>query len=128
MDSKEIAPVQALRDRKPKTVGDLRQLLGFLSYYRTYIPSFSQIARPLYELLSTGKPSGKEASSKDDSRKKDWGKGGKLIQLHSSRSIAWTEQHQNVLNQLLEFLLHPPIIGYPDFEQPFILHCDASQD
>ncbi|KAK3516859.1 hypothetical protein QTP70_027085 [Hemibagrus guttatus] len=29
---------------------------------------------------------------------------------------------------LLEFLLHPPILGYPDFEQPFILHCDASQD
>lgn len=78
--------------------------------------------------MSTGTPSGKGTSSKDDNGKKGRGKGGKLAQLHSSRPIVWTEQHQNVLNQLLEFLLHPPIIGYPDFEQPFILHCDASQD
>lgn len=46
MDLKEIAPVQAQRDHKPKAVGDLRQLLRFLSYYHTYIPSFSQIVKP----------------------------------------------------------------------------------
>ncbi|KAK3575427.1 hypothetical protein QTP86_026498 [Hemibagrus guttatus] len=128
MDPKEIAPVQALRDRKPKTVGELRQLLGFLSYYRTYIPNFSQTAKPVYELLSVERFPEKKGNSKSCIGKKEGGRGRKTAQLHASQPISWTEQHQNVLSQLLEFLLHPPILGYPDFEQPFILHCDASQD
>lgn len=33
-----------------------------------------------------------------------------------------------VLNQLVETLTKPSILGYPDFDQPFALHCDASQD
>lgn len=73
MDPKDIAPVQGLRDHNPKTIGDLRQLLGFLSYYHTYIPSFCQIAKPLYELLSARKPSGKGVSSKGDKGKKGQG-------------------------------------------------------
>lgn len=51
MDPAELAPVQALKDRIPKTVGDLRKHLGFLSYFRQYIPNFSRIAKPLYSLL-----------------------------------------------------------------------------
>lgn len=33
-----------------------------------------------------------------------------------------------MLNQLIKALTKPPILGYPDFDQPFALHCDASQD
>uniref|UniRef100_A0A8C5PSX6 ribonuclease H n=1 Tax=Leptobrachium leishanense TaxID=445787 RepID=A0A8C5PSX6_9ANUR len=52
MDPAEIAPVQKLKEKKPETIGDLRKMLGFLSYYRSYIPNFSRTAKPLYELLS----------------------------------------------------------------------------
>ncbi|KAL0183886.1 hypothetical protein M9458_019582, partial [Cirrhinus mrigala] len=128
MDPKEIAPVQALRDHNPKTVGDLRQLLGFLSYYRTYITSFSQIAKPLHELLSVEKSLERRASHKSGIRRRKGEKGKKQLNFMPGMPISWTDQHQKVLSQLLEFLLHPPILGYPDFEQAFILYCDASQD
>lgn len=52
MDPAEIAPVQALKERRPTTVGGLRRMMGFLSYYRAYIPNFSRVAQPLYKLLA----------------------------------------------------------------------------
>ena len=35
----------------PKTVGELRSLLGFLGYYHCYVKNFSKILKPLYDLL-----------------------------------------------------------------------------
>lgn len=35
--------------------------------------------------------------------------------------------HQGVLEELVDMLTHPPILAYPDFDQPFVLHTDASE-
>lgn len=40
MDEKDKAALQALKDKQPSKVGEVRQLLGFISYYRKYIPDF----------------------------------------------------------------------------------------
>lgn len=126
MDPAEIAPGQALEDRKPETVGDLRKMLGFLSYYRQYIPNFSCTAKPLYNLLSTEKtPEHKNQRQRVTTKR---GKHKQSDQLSPGQPIVWTEQHQDVLCQLIEYLLHPILLGYPDFEKPIVLHCDASQE
>lgn len=95
------------------------RMLGFLSYYRQYIPNFLRTAKPLYKLLCTEEPSQSRAQGSSASRCK--GKHKKSDQLHSSQPITWTEQHRGVLSQLLEHLLHPPLLGYPDFEKLFVL-------
>ena len=53
MNPDNIKAVTSLQDRIPKTVGEVRHLVGLLSYYRRFIPRFSIIASPIYELLTS---------------------------------------------------------------------------
>ena len=102
--------VKALEKCKvsPKNVGNLRSIIGFLSYYRTYIKDFSQKLKPIYDLL----------------RKQ--GKDGKK-QLDSRIKIPWSNEHQKIINEIVDYLASPEVIAYPDFGLPFTVHCDASQ-
>lgn len=36
--------------------------------------------------------------------------------------VEWSDEHQQVLCLLVDFLSQPPGLRYPDFEQPFIVH------
>ena len=118
IDPKDIEAVVSLREKRPTTVGDVRKLLGFLSYYRMYIQDFSRIAKPVYELLQV---KGNPVASQGKLKK------GKGAQLPSKTPIQWTDCHQTILEQLINVLLHPPVLAYPDFELPFTLHTDACQ-
>lgn len=53
MDPKDLEAVQALKGKTAQTVGDIRQMLGFLSYYQTYVQHLSRVAKPLYDLLQS---------------------------------------------------------------------------
>lgn len=50
IDPKDLEAVLQLKEREPKNVGEVRALLGFLGYYRSFIQDFSRIARPLFKL------------------------------------------------------------------------------
>ena len=117
-DPADIAAVEALREKSPKTVGELRRVLGLVGYYRRYIPEFSKRAGPLYNLLTL--PEGQKPRQKGKVKKKN------DHVLPSSHPITWTKEHQGILSSLIDSLLHAPIMAFPDFEQPFVLHTDAS--
>ncbi len=51
VDPRDLEAVQSLTHKMPQTVGDVRRLLSFLSYYRSSIQDFSRVAKPLYEFL-----------------------------------------------------------------------------
>lgn len=118
VDPKDVEAVQALKEKTPQTVGDVRRLLGFLSYYRAYVQDFSRIARPLYEIL--------QVKSNPSPPKPARGK-TKGPQLPSRTPVEWTSEHQQILERLINILTNPPVLAYPDFDHPFILHTDASQ-
>lgn len=123
MDPAKMAPVRALKERTPATIGELRQMLGFISYYRPFIQNFSKVALPLYNLLTVRTIEEQTPDPQTERHKKTVKK--KKGHLPSRTPIQWTSFHQHVLNQLVEALTKPPVLGYPDFTQPFVLYCDA---
>lgn len=52
---------------------------------------------------------------------------GKHKGTPSHKPIIWTDKHQHTLERLIDCLVEPPILGFPDFNKSFILHTDASQ-
>ena len=117
MDNKEVSAVQALKNAPPTNIKELRKLLGFLGYYRSYVQDFSRHVKCLYELLSF-----------DHSGSQPQVRSGKAGQLAPTQKITWTDTHQKALNYLVDVLTNPPVIAYPRFEDPFILHRDASEE
>ena len=44
LDPSTVAPILHMKETPPKTVNEVRKLMGFLNYYRRYIENFSRIA------------------------------------------------------------------------------------
>ena len=81
---------------KPKNRTELRSFLGLVGYYRTFIPGFSKIAKPLNDLL-----------------RKD-------------THFCWKDEQKEAFDILKEKLVSAPILRRPDTQEPFILYTDAS--
>lgn len=89
--------VQALNDYPiPTTTKKVQQFLGLASYFRRFIPSFSILAKPLYDLLRKG------------------------------RSFKFESSQLEAFNVLKSKLIQAPVLAIfsPDLETE--LHCDAS--
>lgn len=80
----------------PKTVTEVRRVIGMISWYRRFIPSFSDLTAPLTNLLR---------------------KGSKFI---------WDDQCENSFRGIKDALVSAPILTCPNFDHPFILQTDAS--
>ncbi|XP_046393726.1 uncharacterized protein LOC124161448 [Ischnura elegans] len=81
---------------RPKNTKQLQSFLGLAGYYRRFIHNFSQIARPLHELLK------------------------------KNAEFEWKGEQEEAFQNLKEILMTEPILQYPDFSRPFLLTTDAS--
>ena len=81
----------------PTDVTGVRKFLGFLGYYRKFIPQYSDIARPLTNLT------------------------------HKDEVFDWSGACQGAFKMLKEALLKEPILKYPDPSKPYVLYSDASK-
>ena len=75
----------------------VRGFLGFGNFYRRFIQHFSEIAKPLNELL-----------------KKD-------------RTFEWTQECQRSFDELKKRFTEEPVLAMPDHTKPFQIECDASK-
>ena len=126
MDPTDLKAVQNLKNQRPQTVGELRKLLGFIGYYRKFVPNFSRRAQPLYDLLKVPETT-KDADATRKQRRRP-GKKKRQGQASSSQSIEWTTQYQDIISDLVDILSSPTVMAFPDFDRPFVLHTDASQE
>ena len=82
----------------PKTRKGLRSFLGLIGFYRRFCRNFAQIASPLTDLLS------------------------------ERRSWNWSPACEEAFKDLKALLASTPILQAPDFEKPFVLYVDASEN
>ena len=92
----------------PKTVYDVRSFLGFVGYYRRFIKNFSKITKPIREVIT-----GLENQSKRAAKK---------------TYIEWTDTAESAFEALKTMCVSTPILAYPNYQLPFILHTDSSTD
>lgn len=90
----------------PRTLKQLRSVLGMFAYYRKFIARFSEIARPLYEQTK------------------------KHVQNpRTSKGIVLTEDSKKAFDYLKRAITSEPImLAYPDWDLPFEIHTDASKE
>ena len=92
---------------RPSNPDELCSFVAFAGYYRRFVKDFSKVTKPLTDLLP---PTSTRKNAKPK-KTKDW---------------KWEEEHEVTFNKLKDILTSPPILVYPEFQQPFELHTDAS--
>jgi exonuclease III len=91
----------------PRSVNQLRRILGMFSYYRKFIAGFGQIAAPLYAHVAKG-----VRNKRND-----------------STQIVLSEEAMTAFEKLKAAITSDDVmIHYPDWNVPFEIHCDASQE
>lgn len=82
----------------PKNPKEIKQFLGLVGYYRKFIKDFSKVAKPLTRLLQ------------------------------KSSTFEWTNEQQHSFDLLKTKLISQPVLSYPDWNRPFVLTTDASNE
>jgi len=92
------AKVEAIRNIPvPKTVKEVRSLVGVVTWYSHFVRNFSSVMTPITSLI----------------KKK-------------AQKVAWNEEAEKAFQEVKRILTSDPILRPPDYHKPFIVQCDAS--
>ena len=95
----EISKIKVLSNWKPpQNREEMQRFLGFINYYRTWIPKFAHLTKNMYESTSP------------------------------KVKFQWTKDMQEKFIQLINIVQNRPILHYPDPEKQFTIYTDASND
>ncbi|KAJ4802068.1 polyprotein [Rhynchospora pubera] len=90
--------VQAVTEwSQPKSVSEIRSFLGLAGYYRRFVAGFSQIAKPLTELL------------------------------HKRVKFVWEEKQEKSFQELKNRLVTAPVLAMPISGREYDVYTDASK-
>ena len=93
-DPKKVEAIRSLPT--PTCVREVRSFIGMCSYYRRFIPNFSEIAEPVIALTQ------------------------------KFARFKWTEECQNSFDYLKQSLTVIPLLAYSDPNKPYTLYTDVS--
>ena len=93
-DQKKVDAIRTLP--APTCVREVRSFVGMCSYYRRFIPNFSEIAEPIIA----------------------------LTRKHAR--FRWSTECQTAFEYLKQSLTVVPLLAYPDPNKPYTLYTDAS--
>ena len=85
---------------QPVTKKQTRQVISMSGIFRSFIPDFSTIAKPLTDLTRKNEPA----------------------------NVLWTETHQRVFDELKDRLCRAPCLSTLYVYKPWYQQCDASDD
>ena len=95
--SVDLSKVEVIRNAPtPTTTTELRSFQGLAGYYRRFICKFADIAAVVHAATS------------------------------GNGRLKWTEELQEAFGELRFKLTSPPVLAYPDFEEPFAVETDSS--
>ena len=117
LDPSTVAPILRMNETAPRTVNEVRKLMGFLNYYRRYIKTFSRIAKPICDLVKLVDHDKNYANPKRKYRN----------QPPPNQQISLTGTHQSALERLIQCLVRVPVMAYHEHNISFVLHTDASE-
>ena len=80
----------------PETCSEVKSFLCMASFFRKFVSHFSEYAASLFELLK------------------------------KNRVFEWSDKCKRGFNFIKSNLYDPVILVHPQFDHPFIIHCDAS--
>lgn len=93
--SDKITPI--LNYTTPKTVREVRRLVGMCSWYRRFIPNFADLITPITDLISK-----------------------------KNQKVKWNPQAESSFQSLKTALVSAPVLSPPDFDKEFTIQTDAS--
>ena len=85
----------------PKTIKQLRSVLGMVNFVRKFIPNLAGTLAPLVAL--TKKEAVKEVAKR------------------------WNSEHDQAYAKVKQLLTQAPVLQFPDFSKDFVIHVDASE-